>query len=154
MQIGPPLEVYNQPQNRFVADFIGSPSMNFINVRVHAENDRLVLKNEHLKLSVPENRRDRYRPALSEASVVLGIRPQHIYEPWAQGALAHGEPLKARVEVIEPVGPEVILLTSCGHDPVTICVDPKISATRHAEMEFLVDMDSVHLFHQQTGEVY
>lgn len=153
MQIGSPMEVFNRPKNQFVAGFIGSPMMNFLDVRVLEESGVLVLKNEGFRFTVPENLRDRYIKA-KDSEALLGIRPQHIYDRSIKGDINGAQPLRLTVEIIEPVGVEVILYGSCGPAQLTACVDPQTRAVPHREWEFMVDMNQVHLFDKNTGEAY
>jgi multiple sugar transport system ATP-binding protein len=153
MQIGAPMEVFNNPKNLFVAGFIGSPAMNFLDVRVLEEDGVLVLKGEGFGFSVPEHLRDRHLRA-RDREAILGIRPQHIHDKEIEGALNGAQPLRMTVEIIEPVGVEVILYGYCGSEQLTACVDPKTHAVPHREWEFLVDMNQIHLFDKKTGEAY
>jgi len=153
MQIGTPLEVYNKPKNIFVAGFIGSPAMNFFDVRVTERDGALSVEAENFKMAVPNSLRNRYLKTKNQEAV-LGIRPQDIYDKEIKGSFPGGEPLHATVEVVEPVGSEVILLTTCGSAQLTAVVDPQTRAKPHAEMEFVVDMSKIHLFDKNTKEVY
>src|SRR5262249_48852318 len=79
-QIGSPYEVYHNPQTRFVAGFIGSPAMNFLNVRVVANGSGLQVRlSDQLSLPVPSERATRYRPYVDQ-EVTLGLRPEDIIE--------------------------------------------------------------------------
>ena len=89
MQIGTPMEVFNNPGNQFVAGFIGSPAMNFLEVRVLDENGVLVMQGGSFKFEVPEHLRDRYL-RVKDQEAVLGIRPQHIYDRETSGPLKDG----------------------------------------------------------------
>jgi multiple sugar transport system ATP-binding protein len=153
MQIGTPLEVYNHPKDLFVAGFIGSPAMNFFEVHVAEENGALFVKGENFKLAIPKNLQERYLKA-KDREAILGIRPENIYEKEDKGPFPGGEPLKATIEVVEPVGSELILLASCGSDPLTVCVDPKIQVKPHDSKDFLIDMNRMHLFDKLTKQVY
>jgi len=153
MQMGTPLEVYNNPKNIFVAGFIGSPAMNLLDVRVMEQNGSLFVQGENFRMAVPADLRDRYLK-VKDREAILGIRPQHIFDKGIRGPFPGGEPLRATVEVIEPVGSEVILLATCGSAQVTAMVDPQTLAKPHAEIEFLVDMNQMHLFNKSTEEVF
>ena len=153
MQIGTPLEVYNNPKNLFVAGFIGSPAMNFFDVRVTEQNGSLFLKGETFEIAIPKSLQDRYVKSKGHEAI-LGIRPQHIFDKQIKGRFPGGEPLRATIEVVEPVGSEVILLASCGSAQLMACVDPQTRAKPHDEMEFLVDMNRMHLFNKSTEEVF
>jgi multiple sugar transport system ATP-binding protein len=153
MQTGSPMVVYDNPKNIFVAGFIGSPAMNFINVQIEGENGALFAQNDNLKLAIPEHLHTRFVKAKNR-DVILGIRPEHIYDREIKGALPEGEKLKVTIDVVEPIGSEIILLASCGTDQLTARVDPQTRATPHMEMEFMIDMRRIHLFDIITKEAY
>lgn len=151
MQIGSPMEVFNNPKNQFVAGFIGSPAMNFLEVRVIEENGTLLLKGESFQFEVPAHFRERCL-RVKDREVILGIRPQHIYDRENMGPLEEAQPLRLNVEIVEPVGVEMILYGSCGSAQLTACVDPRTHAAPHRDSDFLVDMNRIHLFDRITGE--
>jgi len=153
MQMGAPLEVYNNPKNIFVAGFIGSPAMNFLDVRVMEKNGSLFVQGENFKMAVPGSLRNRYLK-VKDQEAILGIRPQHIFDKEIRGPFPGGELLRATIEVVEPVGSEVILLASCGSAQLIAIVDPQTLAKSHAEIEFLVDMNHMHLFDKCTEQVF
>ncbi len=153
MQVGRPMEVYNNPQNLFVAGFIGSPAMNFFNVRLSHQKDRLVVQGEIFQLSVPEKSQDRFLRA-GGRDLVLGIRPEHLYDSQLKGPFPGAEPLRATVEVVEPIGSQIILLASSGPVQLTACVDPQTEVKPNTEIKFLVDMNRMHLFDKQTQKAY
>jgi multiple sugar transport system ATP-binding protein len=152
-QIGNPMDVYNHPSNLFVAGFIGSPAMNIIDVIVVEEDGRLWLKNENLKLKIPEPLQQRYLKA-KDMKAVFGIRPEHIYDKKMKEELEGGEALEVKIDVVEPVGKEIILLASAGALQFTVCVNLQTSVRPHDIMPVLVDMNCMHLFNKETGDVY
>ena len=77
-QVGEPLELYNQPANRFVAGFIGSPAMNFAKVTMTDGNGRLTAKNGGMEIEVPAALADRLRPHVGQ-QLTLGIRPEDLH---------------------------------------------------------------------------
>ena len=153
MQIGSPMEVYNNPQNLFVAGFIGSPAMNFFEVRLSREKQKLVVHGEIFQLSVPEKLQDRFLKA-KDREIILGIRPEHLYDHRLKGPFPGGELLTATVEVVEPIGSQIILLASNGPVQLTACIDPQTEAKPKTEMKFLIDMNRMHLFDKETQKAY
>src|SRR5713101_6321735 len=97
-QVGEPLELYNQPANKFVAGFIGSPAMNFATVRIASENGALWATSEGIRLKMPEALAQRLAPS-SGKEVTLGIRPEDLRI--ANGADPADMSIEAVVEVIE-----------------------------------------------------
>lgn len=152
MQIGTPLDVYNKPQNRFVAGFIGSPAMNFLEVVLTEEGGRLFAKGDDFKLALPKAREDQFLNVKGQA-VVLGMRPEHLYERTPKDPAPEGERLNVTVEVVEPVGKEVFVLATVGSSRLTACVGPNTGARPHAAFELVVDMDQVHFFDKATEKV-
>jgi multiple sugar transport system ATP-binding protein len=153
MQTGAPMEVYENPKNLFVAGFIGSPAMNFFNVRVTGERGTLRVESENFQFAVRDALQDRFVRA-TDREMLLGIRPEHIYDRKVKGEFPGGEPLNATVDVVEPIGSQVILLVTCGTTNLTSCVDPQTSAEPYMEMKFIVDTHRLHLFDKSTGEAY
>lgn len=151
MQIGSAMEVYDNPKNIFVAGFVGSPAMNFLDVSVCLEGSSLYVKGENFKLAIPESFQSRYLE-LKDQKVVFGIRPEAIFDKTLTSPFPGGETLNATIDIIEPVGSGVILTASLGSDQLKAFVDPKTRARPHKEMEFLVAMDRMHLFDKSTGE--
>jgi len=84
----------------------------------------------------------------------LGVRPEHIYDKNVRGAFPGGEVLEATVEVVEPIGSQVILLASCGSENLTACVDPQTRAQPSTAIKFVVDTNRLHLFDKATQEAY
>lgn len=152
MQEGTPLEVYENPRNLFVAGFIGSPSMNFLETKVVEENARLSVDGRSFRLAIPRNLEGRYRARVNN-NVVFGIRPEHINDRSFATDFPGRDELKAMVDVIEPVGSEVILIVTVGDHQLTAKVDPHTKASIHQPIELSVDMNNMHLFDKETGKV-
>src|SRR5438132_11565774 len=108
-QIGTPLQVYGKPANKFVAGFIGAPAMNFIDVTVRSEAGAVSVESEGLRLTVGASD----APALGAHTgrrVILVMRPEHL----VLGDGASGLGFDARVEVVQQLGPEILLETRVG----------------------------------------
>jgi len=153
LQIGSPLEVYNHPKNMFVAGFIGSPTMNFFNVAVTREAETLFAVGDGFKLAIPNHLGCRLEQ-MTRPDVCLGIRPEHFYDKRVKGSFPGGESFRAEIEVVEPIGSELILIASSGAAQLTACVDAQADIKPHIQMEFLVDMNQAHFFDLDTGEAY
>jgi multiple sugar transport system ATP-binding protein len=152
MQAGTPLEVYENPQNVFVAGFIGSPSMNFLETKVREENGRLSVDGGSFQLAIPKSVEGRYRSRVND-EVLFGIRPDHINDRAFATDFPGRDEMKAMVDVIEPVGSEVILIVTVGEHQLTAKVDSHTKASLHQPIELSVDMNNMHLFDKETGEV-
>jgi len=111
-QIGPPLELYDRPATTFVAQFIGSPTMNMIQGKAKRNGNGHVLEtNDGLQLPLPPDAR-----VTNAQSIVLGLRPEHIVVTDAG--------LPYLVDLTEPLGREILLYGSLGATP--ICVAPGV----------------------------
>jgi len=89
-----------------------------------------------------------------DREVILGIRPEHIYNKNLKGELKGAEAIQVNIDVVEPIGKEIILLASSGEIQFSICVDLQTNVRPHDTMEMLVDMNYMHIFSKETEEVY
>lgn len=114
MQLGTPDEIYNRPQNRYVADFIGSPSMNFLDGTLNGETFQTG------DLSMPMDGYAFQNGARSEAATI-GIRPEHI----VTGELVNRAPVttSVKVELVEPMGSDTLVYAQLGQDQLRVRMD-------------------------------
>ncbi|HUI11475.1 MAG TPA: sn-glycerol-3-phosphate ABC transporter ATP-binding protein UgpC [Bacteroidota bacterium] len=149
-QIDTPLSIYHRPANRFVAGFIGSPTMNFFPGALR-KNGTWTFHQEGTSFALPVDERTVGRFAAA-ARVTLGIRPEHIYA-FRPSGIATLSPFTAQVEVIEPVGNEIFVYFSTG--PGTHYV-ARIASDRSPEVgrphELLVDTSKMHFFDSATEQ--
>ena len=144
VQVGDPYQVYNRPNNRFVAAFIGAPQMNFIPGTIErAESGLKVRLNSDIELSVPPSRTAAYQ-AYSGQAVELGIRPEHLVV--GEGVdIGYPARFKAYSDVVEPMGGETLVSTSInGADVVAKC-NPNMTVKPGSELKLTADMDHMHL---------
>ena len=134
-QEGSPLEVYDKPANLFVAEFIGSPSMNLLKGEVTPDGVRL---GEGTVLPLPP-----VHKAKQGQKVVYGIRPEHL-------TLAKGAP--AKVVVVEPTGPEMHIYADMGGQEVCAITQDRVSLARDNMIELSPRLDKVHLFDAESGK--
>ncbi|NDW04113.1 ABC transporter ATP-binding protein [Jiella pacifica] len=139
-QIGAPLDLYDNPQNVFVAGFIGSPSMNFVKGRIRgASGAREFVSEGGLVLPVPAE-----ASVADGHEVVYGIRPEHI--SIGEG----GVPMD--VVVVEPTGSETQVFARSGTDLIDTVVKDRISARPGEKLGFHIDLSRVHLFDAKTQQ--
>ena len=149
-QVGPPMEVYNAPRNQFVAGFIGSPPMNFMDARLVQNNGGLAVDFKGILLPLSPQRAKSVE-AYTNKAVVFGIRPEDIKPVGEQEGPALA-PLSATIEVLEPLGAEIILELACQGFAFTARMDPHLRAKMHDKIDICFDMDRVHLFDAQTEQ--
>jgi multiple sugar transport system ATP-binding protein len=151
-QVGAPLEVYDFPQNEFVAGFIGSPPMNFFRAKLVKDNGRLAVDTGSFTLKIPEEYAAFYDRYINK-DVTFGIRPEDISDEIPEERRGKWENFSAVVEVIEPLGAEVILELSKGDHNFVARVNPHTGARLNQEVPVYVDMFKMHLFDPETEKV-
>jgi multiple sugar transport system ATP-binding protein len=146
-QVGDPMELYNEPANRFVAGFIGSPAMNFAPVRIEAENGGLWAVGDGIRLKVPASMANRLG-GHAGSEVTLGIRPEdlHIASASDPGDLT----LDAVVEVVERLGSEILLDIAVGGVTMVASVEPTATAKVHEKLRLGVNPHRIHFFDDRT----
>lgn len=152
-QVGAPLEVYNFPQNEFVAGFIGSPPMNFFRAKVLKDQGGLQIDTGNVRLKIPKEFYSVYDKCINR-DVTFGVRPEDITDQPPEDQRGLWESFKAVVEVIEPLGAEIILELSKGNQNFVARVDPHSKSRLNEEIAVYVDMMKMHLFDPETGKVY
>lgn len=148
-QVDSPQSLYNNPNNVFVAGFIGSPAMNFFDVTVTGNNDKLFLDGGSFKLEVPQHKAQSIK-SYSGQEVIFGVRPEDVHDPDYAPPGIIGAPAKARVDVTELMGNEVFLYLVSGDKNFIARVDPRTAARVGQEVELLVNMDNMHVFDRDT----
>ncbi len=144
-QLDSPQSLYDYPANVFVAGFIGSPAMNFFNARLVRGDGGLVVDAGSFQVPVPTPLLERYA-AYEGKNVIFGIRPEDVHDPAFTPPDISAATVEASVEVLEPMGNEVILyLTSDSHSFVGR-VDPRSQARPGSKMQVIFNMDNMHLF--------
>ncbi len=144
LQLGPPDEIYNRPANKYVADFIGSPAMNFLD----GHYERGVFRVGALELPM-----DGYKlgsPQVADRPATIGIRPEHV----ATGAMVAGAPFTAEVEVdlVEPMGSDTLVWADFGGKPFRIRMDGQARVRPGDRLTIGIDPARASLFDAGTEE--
>jgi multiple sugar transport system ATP-binding protein len=148
-QIGEPMEVYSSPANRFVAGFLGSPAMNFMELSVAAADGALWLTGPGVRLKVPTSSVDGLGP-YRDRRVVLGTRPEHLRIAGPTDPLYYI--IDAVVDVVEPLGSEILLDLTAGSTSIVASLDPSVRVRNGETVQLAVDPEKLHFFDQSTGE--
>jgi multiple sugar transport system ATP-binding protein len=146
-QVGEPLDLYNQPANRFVAGFIGSPAMNFATVAVSESNGALWAANEGMRIKVPAEIAGRVARYVGQTSI-LGIRPEDLRI--ASSADPADLSFDAVVEVVEPLGSEILLDMAVGPAMMVAAVEPTVRAKVRDRLRLAVNPERLHFFDSAT----
>jgi multiple sugar transport system ATP-binding protein len=153
-QVDTPMGLYTKPANMFVAGFIGTPAMNFIDATLIQENGRYVVDAGAFRVVIPENKNGKRFQEYVGKPVVFGVRPEDIFDKALSPLVKPTDEntIKATVDVIEPMGPIVTMyLTTAKHNLVAT-IDAETQAKEGQEIEVVLDMDKTHLFDKETEE--
>jgi multiple sugar transport system ATP-binding protein len=141
-QVGDPLEVYERPANLFVASFIGTPPMNFVQATLAGGGTRVAASG----FEVPVPQAFRAAAAGNDGrKVVFGVRPENIREA-AREAAGGTVAIEVAVEFVEPLGHEVIVHGRVGSDVLVAKVDPHRAPQRGSRMPLVIEVEAGHLF--------
>jgi multiple sugar transport system ATP-binding protein len=146
-QVGAPLEVYAQPQNQFVAGFIGSPAMNFLPCTVTERDGQLFFTRPGLNLAVPSSRA-KALAAYKDKPVTVGVRPEDMHEAIPQDPA--NSFFEALVEVVEPIGHEIYLDVTVGDVEVVARVSPDSPPKVGQKIKLSTITEKLHAFDPQT----
>ncbi len=148
-QVDTPQNLYDFPANEFVAGFIGSPQMNFFDVKLAKEGQDVVAKFGTNKIVVPQ---DKVSKLIDEAyigkEVVMGIRPENINDAPEAVAASAGATMEVTIEVAEKMGSETYLyMTTSGKEGNIIArVDPRTSSATGSTIKVALDTAHLHFF--------
>jgi multiple sugar transport system ATP-binding protein len=146
-QVGEPLELYNQPANRFVAGFIGSPAMNFAAVTVIEANGSLFAENSGLRIMLPDETAQRLRSHIGRL-VTLGVRPEDLIV--ADTADPDHPCFDAVVEVVEQLGSEILLDMKVGEGVMVASVEPTVRVKLRDRLRVAIRPSRLHVFDAKT----
>jgi multiple sugar transport system ATP-binding protein len=146
-QVGEPLELYGKPANRFVAGFIGSPAMNFADVTIAESSGAVWAESSGMRVKVAADRSERLR-AYKGQHVTLGVRPEDLHV--ASGADAPERCFDALVEVVEPLGSEILLDIKVGPAAMVARVDPTVRVKVHESIRLALEPERLHFFDLKT----
>ena len=150
-QVGPPLEVYDRPANLFVAGFLGSPPMGFLECRTESADGVSFLVGEDFRLKLPPAHAERLRGRDGPRPIVLGIRPESLHERRFFDGVVDGNAVVAQVEFLEPLGSEVLATCRLAGREVVARLGPRTLVRSGESLELIVDMDRASLFDPETG---
>ena len=150
-QVDTPQNLYNTPCNLFVAGFIGSPQMNFMDAVVNVAGNDVTLSIGNHVLRVPENK----KKALIDGgyngkTVVVGIRPEDIHDDPDFIAANPGSVITSKIKVYELLGAEVFLYFDVEGTQMTARVNPRTELRTGDDAKFALDMNRIHIFDKET----
>lgn len=144
-QCDSPEKVYNEPVNKFVAGFIGSPPMNFVEGSIKKESGKTWFDCGDFKLPLPEGRGT---SAADGQKVFLGVRPEHIYDASMNNPVptTPENTIDARVDVMEPLGHQYIAYLKAGEHQFQASLDSGSKLKVDDPGKFAINLGALHIF--------
>ena len=146
-QAGEPLEIYRNPSNRFVAEFIGSPAMNFVPARIESHEGRIMAVSAAFSLVLSA----RGAPVGEAQTVELGIRPEHLRFAAKEDDASDTVQIDGVVEVVEPLGAETIIEVSAGGVSLVARIGSERLPHIGAQVKLVADERRFFVFDSQSG---
>ena len=144
-QVDTPQHLYQNPENLFVAGFIGSPAMNFFPAHLRKDDEKLIIDTAGFSVEIPDNKRERYMPHHGK-EVIFGIRPENIHNPEYVPSGIHASPIEVKVDVTELMGNEIFLYLVSGDTDFVARVDPRTQVEMDSILKVMLNMDQIHIF--------
>ncbi len=150
-QLDTPQNLYDYPNNLFVAGFIGSPAMNFFPAKIVTEGNKIMVDTVDFKVQVPEKSAKPYA-GMNGRSVIFGIRPENIHDPEFAPQITRAEKVSTKVDVTELMGNETLLYLVSGKNTFVGRVDPRSKLRVGDVANVLFDMEKFHIFDAETEQ--
>ncbi|MFW5996394.1 MAG: ABC transporter ATP-binding protein [Verrucomicrobiota bacterium] len=149
-QVAPPTELYDNPNNKFVASFIGTPPMNFFEGTIQEDNGKMVFDEDNFQIPIPESWQEALAP-YKDKPITFGVRPEDVGSPEAEAE--EGTPkITATIEVVEPMGSETYLHLTTGKQTFISRVEPHRKCRPDDEMTLSVTLKKAHFFDAESEE--
>ena len=151
-QVDTPQNLYDKPSNLFVAGFMGSPQMNFLDAPVKKDGDNVTLECAGHSIPLPPAKAKKVLEGGYEGkTVTFGIRPEDVYDSeMSINTLPAGAVFEAKINVYELLGAEVFLYFDLAEFPMTARVDPRTTARPGDTVKFAIDTEKIHVFDKET----
>jgi multiple sugar transport system ATP-binding protein len=150
-QVDTPQNLYDHPDNLFVAGFIGSPAMNFFPAKLRKDNGRLLVESEGFAIPIPPENAQPYLTHEGK-NIIFGIRPENIHDPHFTPPNIHTEKVEAQVDVTELMGNEIFLHMLSGKNIFVARIDPRSKLRVGEKAQLAFDMDNFHIFDAETEQ--
>lgn len=147
-QIGSPSTIYHQPATRFVGQFVGSPSMNFVNVHVTRQNDDCLVVGEGISLVLPLEKAADLSDVEPGTEVAMGIRPEHLAVSQVNG----DQGIRGKVHIVEPLGKDHYLHVQVNGGLMIVRTDPDEPYEVGDEVQLMPYYRHVFFFNLEDGK--
>jgi multiple sugar transport system ATP-binding protein len=148
-QIDTPKNLYDRPDNLFVAGFIGSPAMNFFKSTIRRADGKLIVDGGAFNLQIPEHLTPTYSGWVDKP-VIFGIRPEDIHNPQFAPPSIMAQEVEGTIDVTELMGNEIIVYIKSGDHSFVARVDPRSRYVMGSKTNVVFNMDNMHIFDQET----
>ena len=156
-QVDTPQNLYENPVNKFVAGFLGSPQMNFIDAELKEEYGQYIVefgatngRGNRYQIIVPESKVNEDLGAYVGKEIILGVRPESIHDEEMYLSNASTGVIDANVEITEMMGAETYLYLLCEGIPLTARVSPRSTARPGDDIKVAIDPNRIHIFDKET----
>jgi len=144
-QVDEPVALYDNPSNKFVARFIGSPPMNFFEGKLDKVNGQLTFIEETCQIPVHKPFWDKLAPRVGQA-ITFGVRPEDVYAPEHFPAALPKAAITAKVEVIEPMGSEQYVYFTTGANSFIGRLEAHVKLEVEEQTDLSIDLSKTHFF--------
>ncbi len=150
-QVADPISIYDHPKNKFVAGFIGSPPMNFMNGKIIKKSSKIYFTEGKISVKVVEDMYSKMTPYIGR-DIVMGVRSEDIYDKLFVSEAPPENVVRVNCEVVEPMGSEVYLYLNTGKHTFIARVGAHNKPQVNQDMDLVFDMSKVHFFDKETEE--
>lgn len=158
MQIDTPQKMYDEPANKFVAGFLGSPTMNFIDstLKYEREYDQFIVEfgssKRKFEIIVPESKVNSKLQNYVGKEIILGVRPENLHDEEMYLSNAVTGVVECNVEITEMMGAEIYLYLNCEGIPLTARVSSRSTVRSGDVIQIAIDPNRIHIFDKETEE--
>jgi multiple sugar transport system ATP-binding protein len=150
-QVADPITIYDHPANKFVAGFIGSPPMNFMQGKLFKKDGRIYFDEGKIQVKLTEDAYDKVAPCIGK-EVIFGLRSEDIYDKLFVSDAPPENIVRVTCEVVEPMGPEVYLYLNTGRHTFIARVGAHDRPEVNQDIDVVFDMSKAHFFDKDSEE--
>ncbi len=150
-QVDDPIKLYNEPKNKFVAGFIGSPSMNFIDAEITSESEKYQIKGDSFNISLNKKAFD-FLQKYNGKNIIIGIRPEDIIDRVYAKVSTSKNVVRAEVITEEPMGSENYIHANIGSNKIIMKTKGSNRVSMGDELELIFKPEQLHFFDVKTEE--
>jgi multiple sugar transport system ATP-binding protein len=150
-QLDTPQNLYDHPNNLFVAGFIGTPAMNFFPGRLRKDDGKLVVDTGDFVVPIPAKKAKPFESHVGK-DIIFGIRPENIHDAEFVPTNIDSEKVAVKIDLTELMGNEIFLYMVSGKHTFVARVDPRSQLRVGQQADVAFDMDNFHIFDAATEE--